>query len=358
MSSTYTSFAFRKELAQFQPYIVPPSKGMIKLDAMENPFSLPAEIQQELAESLSIAAINRYPDANLTEVKAGLKQLMSPPEETECLVGNGSDEILQILITAVAKPGATVLGIEPSFVMYKLLCQWLGVHYQGVTLNDDFSLNMNVLRETIHTTQPALIFIAYPNNPTGNCFNRSEIEEIIRLAPGLVVIDEAYYAFTDHSFLNTILSFPNVIVVRTLSKLGMAGLRLGCAFGSKEWITPLEGLRLPYNINCLSQAAFHTLVKHRFLFEEQTNQIRSERTKLYEILKNRLYIQHVWPSECNFLLFRVKDAPALHQALKMHSILIKQLHGAHPLLEHVLRVSIGTSEENMHFLNILDKIFS
>jgi histidinol-phosphate aminotransferase len=357
-SSSHQRIAFRPELHQAHPYTVPSSQGMVKLDAMENPFSLPENLRNELAQRLANTAIHRYPDASLSQVKAGLHTLMSPPKGAECLVGNGSDEILQLLIMAAAKPGATVMGIEPSFVMYKLLCQWLGVHYHGVSLRPDFSLDMEQLCSSIQALQPNLIFLAYPNNPTGNCFPREEIEQLIRLAPGLVVIDEAYYAFTDHSFLPSLFDFPNVIVVRTVSKLGMAGLRLGCAFGKADWIRPLEGLRLPYNINCFTQAAFDTLVGHQTLFKHQTELIREERTRLYQALQKRPYIESVWPSECNFLLIKVTDAPFVHAALKSKNILIKQLHGAHPLLEHVLRVSIGSPAENNLFLDALDSILS
>ncbi|MES2205332.1 MAG: histidinol-phosphate transaminase [Pseudomonadota bacterium] len=352
----YINFAFRPEILELRPYFVPPAHGMIKLDAMENPFGLPIEIQELLAHKLSQLSINRYPDASLSSVKESFRTLMSPPLGADIVIGNGSDEILQLLLMAANRPDAVIMGVEPSFVMYRLISQYLGLNYIGIPLNQDFTFPYEIFIKTIKERQPSLIFLAHPNNPTSNCYSLDEIIHVIEQAPGLVVIDEAYYAFTDFSFLPQLMKYPNLIIVRTVSKLGMAGLRLGCAFGHPDWIRPLEGLRLPYNINCFTQAAFEVLVEYNALFIEQTQHIRKERAILYQALRNTKGIQAVWPSECNFLLMRVANAPSVHSELKNQGILVKLLHGTHPLLEHVIRVSIGSSIENKQFLATLNKL--
>ncbi len=352
----HINFAFRPEILELRPYFVPPAQGMIKLDAMENPFRLPVEVQNLLAQKLSALSINRYPDANLASVKEGFHTLMAPPLGADIVIGNGSDEILQLLLMAANRSDAVIMGVEPSFVMYRLLSQYLGLNYIGIPLNQDFTFPFDIFIKNVKEHQPTLIFLAYPNNPTGNCYNKDEIIKIIEHAPGLVVIDEAYYAFTDFSFLPYLMKYPNVVIVRTVSKLGMAGLRLGCAFGHPDWIRPLEGLRLPYNINCFTQAAFEVLVEYNALFTEQTHYICKERSLLYQQLRSTKGIQAVWLSECNFLLIRVANAPHTHSELKNQGILVKLLHGTHPLLEHVVRVSIGSSAENKQFLAILNKI--
>lgn len=356
--SSHIEYAFRPELASLKPYHVASSENMIKLDAMENPFPLPTHIQEQLSQAIQNTAIHRYPDASLSKIKDGIRQLMNPPKESDIVIGNGSDEILHMLIMAVARPDAVVMSIEPSFAMYKLLAQMSGVSYVGVSLNPDFSLNLAHTLEAIETHQPNLFFLAYPNNPTGNCFKREEIERIIQNVKGLVVIDEAYYAFTEHSFLSDVLNYPNVVIVRTVSKLGMAGLRLGCAIGSPEWMTLLERLRLIYNINSLTQKTFELLVEHKAVFHEQTQWLQEERERLYQQLLHIAGITHVWPSQCNFLLFKVANAPTIQAKLREQGVLIKSLHGTHPLLEDVLRVSIGTSAENHVFLAQLNAILS
>src|SRR5688572_25886881 len=201
----------RDEIRALKAYHVPPSAGMVKLDAMENPYRLPPEIRARLARAVEEAALNRYPDPGARELKAGLREALAVPEGIELLLGNGSDELIQMLIMAVARPGAVVLGVEPSFVMFRMIAAFAGAHYVGVDLREDFSLDIERTLAAIEQHRPAVVFIAYPNNPTGNLFDAAMIARVIEAAPGLVVVDEAYHAFADASFLPRIARHPNLV---------------------------------------------------------------------------------------------------------------------------------------------------
>lgn len=343
----------RSDLAQLTAYHVPPATGMVKLDAMENPFQLPAELRAELGALLADAAINRYPDPTAGALKQQLRATFGIAAHHELLLGNGSDEIIQLLIQAIAAPGATLLSVEPSFVMYRLTAAYNQVRYVGVPLQPDFELDGPAMLATIAAERPALTFIAYPNNPTGNLFDSATVDAIIRAAaPGLVVIDEAYQAFASDSYLQRLDEFDNVLLMRTVSKLGLAGLRLGYLIGHPAWLHEIDKLRLPYNINVLTQLAATAILRHGRLLDEQTQVLREQRGALLAALH---LLPGVTPfaSQANFVLVRVADAPALHSALKQAGILVKTLHGAHPYLAHCLRLTIGTPEENALLLKAL-----
>ena len=179
---------------------------------------------------------------------------MAVPDDMELLLGNGSDELIQILALAVNRPGAVLMSVEPSFVMFRMVATSTGIRYVGVPLTPEFSLDAAAsAAPPCANTSPALTFIAYPNNPTGNLFDADAIRAVIEASPGLVVVDEAYHAFAGRSFLPELARYPNLLVMRTLSKLGLAGLRLGMLIGRPEWLSELDKLRLPYNVNVLTQ---------------------------------------------------------------------------------------------------------
>ncbi|HWN30569.1 MAG TPA: aminotransferase class I/II-fold pyridoxal phosphate-dependent enzyme, partial [Burkholderiales bacterium] len=251
----------RDDIRALSAYHVPESTGLLKLDAMENPHALPALLQAEIAQLVSRAAINRYPDPQACRLKARLREAMEIPLDMEIMLGNGSDELIQMIASAVAKPGASMLSVEPAFAMFRIIAACAGLRYESVQLNRDFTLDVEAVIAAINRYQPAVIFIAYPNNPTGNLFDSEGLSRIIKAAPGLAVVDEAYHAFTDESFMPRLTGYPNLLVMRTLSKLGMAGLRLGFLSGRTEWITQLEKLRLPYNINVLTQTVAEKILQ-------------------------------------------------------------------------------------------------
>jgi histidinol-phosphate aminotransferase len=322
---------------------------------MENPYGWPEELKQAWAQRLQSVAVNRYPDPQGRALVAALREAMGIPDEMAVLLGNGSDEIIQIIALALALPGRSVLSVEPGFVMYRMIATFCGMDYVGVPLREDFSLDLPALMEEIGRHQPAVIFLAYPNNPTGNLFDDETLERIIRMAPGLVVIDEAYSPFTDHSYLSRLGEHPNLLVMRTLSKLGLAGLRLGYLAGPAEWLAEFHKVRLPYNINTLTQVtATFALTEGWPVLQQQTAAIRAERTRLFQALARKPGLQP-YPSEANFILVRTAPGQAdeTFERLKTGGVLVKKLHGSHPLLRDCLRFTVGTPEENDRLLSLL-----
>ncbi len=351
-ASSLAATLLRQEVLDLHAYHVPDSSGYIKLDAMENPYLVPPALRGEIAEAVAAAAINRYPDPGAASLKEKIRSVARLPQKMEVLLGNGSDELIQLLAMALNKPGAVLLGVEPSFVMYKMIAAFTGMRYAGVPLAEDFSLDLAATLAAINRERPALTFLAYPNNPTGNLFSADAVAQIIQASPGLVVVDEAYYAFAADSFIPHLARYPNLLVMRTFSKLGMAGLRLGFLAGSAAWLGQLEKLRLPYNVGVLPQLVAEKLLSHHDMLLQQAEQIKQDRAKLYQQLSEIAGVK-VYASEANFLLFRVANATAVFEGLKRHGVLIKNLNGGHPMLKDCLRVTVGTPEENMRFITAL-----
>ena len=339
----------REEVLALTAYHVGEAAGMVKLDAMENPYALPQDLQREIAELVSAAAVNRYPDPQAPELKARLHQTMAIAEAFDILLGNGSDEIIHIIIQALARPGAVVLAPDPTFVMYRMYALVNRMRYLGVPLNPDFSLDCARFLAAIEEHQPALTFIAYPNNPTGNLFPETTVLRILEAAPGLVVLDEAYHAFAKKSFIGRLAEYPNLVVMRTLSKVGMAGLRLGYAAGSPAWISEFDKVRPPYNVNVLTQLVAERLLVHADVLARQADAICGERGRVKAELA-RLPGVTVFASDANFLLARVPDAGGVFAGMKQRGVLVKNLDGSHPLLAQCLRITVGTVEENAQCL--------
>ena len=345
-------------ILSMQAYHVPPSTGLMKLDAMENPYGWPEELKQKWLHELEDVHIHRYPDASSSVLKDKLRETMGIPGNISIMLGNGSDELIQIIAMALAGSEHKFLAPEPGFVMYRLISQTVNVPYFAVQLNpDNFSLDRNAMLTAIKEHQPALIFIACPNNPTGNLFDRETVLDVIKHSPGLVVIDEAYHAFARTSFMEYLDEFDNLLVMRTLSKSGLAGLRLGYLLGKSAWIDELEKIRLPYNINCLSQKTAEFILSHYEILTGQAENICRDREVLYRQLTEVEGIK-VWPSAANFILFRMAglDANRIFEDLKERGILIKNLHGSHPLLQNCLRVTVGTGQENTAFIEALRNV--
>ncbi|MEK6594307.1 MAG: histidinol-phosphate transaminase [Pseudomonadota bacterium] len=344
----------RDEIRALSAYHVPDSVGLVKLDAMENPYALPAEVRAEIAQLAAAAAFNRYPDPGAAQLKARLREVLEIPPGMAVLLGNGSDEIIQMLVMAVAKPGAVVMGVEPSFVMFRMIATVCGVRFAGVPLKADFTLDAERLVAEIAEHQPALIFIAYPNNPTGSLFDAAAMARIIEAAPGLVVVDEAYHAFAGTTFMSRLQDYPNLLVMRTLSKSGLAGLRLGLLAGRDAWLAHVDKVRLPYNINVLTQLVAEQVLRHQALLAGQAAAIKAERARLFEELR-RMPGVRPFPSDANFILFKTGAAEQVFNDLKRQGVLIKNLHGSHPALADCLRVTVGTPAENAKFLGVLGK---
>jgi histidinol-phosphate aminotransferase len=343
----------REDIRAITAYHVPPAQGMVKLDAMENPYRLPPELAHAMARRLGEVAVNRYPDPSGAELKRRLRETMKVDASLDLLLGNGSDEILQIVTLALARPGSCVLSVEPTFVVYRMAAMAAGMRYASVPLRGDFTLDADALLAAVERERPALTWIAYPNNPTGNLFPREAILEVVRASPGLVAVDEAYYAFSaGASLLDEVGRHPNLIVVRTVSKLGLAGLRLGVAIAPPEWVRELDKLRMPYNVNVLTAAAADVLLAHHGVFERQTAAIVAERARIEAALDGMRGARR-FPSAANFVLVRVPDGPAAFEALRQRGILVRTFHGSHPLLAHCLRLTVGTPDENTRMLDAL-----
>jgi histidinol-phosphate aminotransferase len=341
----------RPEIRALSAYAVAKAEGMIKLDAMENPHRLPAEVRKKIASAVAGVAVNRYPDGAADGVKAALRASLGLPNDVGLMLGNGSDELLQLITTAIAKPGAAVVAPDPSFVMYRLNALYANARFVAVPLREDFSLDEKAMLDAIERERAALVWVAYPNNPTGNRFDPLVVERIIRATPGIAVVDEAYYAFATDTFLPRVLEFANLIVVRTVSKIGMAGLRLGYAAAHPAWIAELEKVRPPYNINALTQAVAPVLLAEADLLAAQAASIRAERSRLAEALMQLPGVT-VFASETNFVVARVPDAPRSFEALRDAAILVKNLDGWHPLLANCLRITVGTPAENDALLEV------
>lgn len=353
----------RKDVQALSAYHVPEVGNMLKLDAMENPWPWPGELQSQWFEALSGVEANRYPDPAANELRQalrgwmGLDHLVNAPD-LEIMLGNGSDELIQILAMAVAGEGdkrPVLLAPEPGFVMYKMISTYVDIEYVGVGLTDSYQLDMPAMLAAIEAHRPAIIFLAYPNNPTGNCWDRRSIEAIIEAAPGLVVVDEAYAPFAADSMVSALERYPNLLVMRTLSKVGLAGLRLGMLAGSKTWIEQLNKLRMPYNINVLTQRSALFALSKQTILDSQADELRANRARLAHDLAALSGVT-VWPSQANFILLTMPAGTAqpVHAKLCQQGVLIKNLHGSHPALEDCLRVTVGSDEQNKQFLLALN----
>lgn len=346
----------RPEIRKLSAYHVPDSSGLIKLDAMENPYHWPQDKIDQWLELLRTAELNRYPDPHARQLKDRLREVMAVPADASILLGNGSDEIIQMIIMAVSGAGRSVLSVEPGFVMYRMITNFCGMDYIGVPLQENFSLDTEAVLAAIERHQPAVVFLAYPNNPSGNLFARADMQRIMIAAPGIVVVDEAYHAFADDSFMSLLGEYENLLLMRTVSKMGLAGLRLGMLAGASQWLDEFDKVRLPYNINILTQLSAGFALQHATMLDAQTRQIKQDRAELYTHMQ-ALETLTVFPSQANFILFRVPagKAAVIFDGLKTAGVLIKNMDKAGPLLRDCLRVTVGTAEENSAFLQALAK---
>jgi len=339
----------RPEILALKAYPVEKSEGMVKLDAMENPYALPEPLRRKLADVLSRLDLNRYPDPSAPRLRKLIAQKMQVPAGMEVLLGNGSDDLIQIVTLAVAKPGAVMMYPGPTFVMYAMNATYFGLRAVPVGLREDFSLDKNQFVKAVREHKPAVVYLAYPNNPTGVLYPEEDILEIIRACEGLVVLDEAYHAFAQKTFMPRLTEFPNLVVMRTVSKLGLAGIRLGYLAARPEWVEQFNKVRQVYNVNVLTQAVAEFMLEHLDVLEEQAARIRQERQVLKDELTKLKGIT-VFPSSANFFLIRVPDAGRTFEGLKQQGVLVRNLH---PGLADCLRVTVGTPDENRILLTAL-----
>ncbi|MDA7990771.1 MAG: histidinol-phosphate transaminase [Gammaproteobacteria bacterium] len=350
----------RAEVLAMRAYHAPPADGMVKLDAMESSWQLPDALRRDWLARLAEVEINRYPDPTCAGLKTRIREELGIEDAHGLVLGNGSDELIQMIALLVGGGGGggrgrVLLSPAPSFSMYPLIAAAVGAQFEAAPLREDFALDRAAFCEAIRARRPACVFLAHPNNPSGNCFDEEAILEALALAPGLVVIDEAYFSFCRRSFLPRLKEFPHLLVLRTFSKSGLAGLRLGMLIGGAEWTEQLEKIRLPYNINSLTQCSAAFYLEHADLMRREAEACVARREEMFAQLAEMPDVR-AYPSEANFILFRVNNdagADETHRRLRARGVLIKNLHAAGTPLENCLRVSIGAEAENRAFIKAL-----
>lgn len=357
MASVITNI-IRDDVRSLAAYHVPDAAGLVKLDAMENPYTLPEPLQQELGRRLAAVALNRYPVPSYTGLKAAIRAQLGVPVGFDVVLGNGSDELISIVSVACARPGATVLAPVPGFVMYAMSAQLAGMKFIGVPLNADLSLDLDAMLAAIRLHRPAITYLAYPNNPTGNLFGSDAMLAVLQAVgdSGVVIVDEAYQPFAGTSFMPRLPQHPNLIVMRTVSKLGLAGIRLGYMSAAPDLLAEFDKVRPPYNINVLTEAAAAFVLDHLEVLDRQAAAICAERSALLTAL-DAIPAVHAFPSAANFILLRIErpglSGAAVFDRLLAQGVLVKNVGKMHALLENCLRVTVSTPAENARFLAAL-----
>ncbi|MDI9856101.1 histidinol-phosphate transaminase [Comamonas sp. 17RB] len=354
----------RADVRAMSAYHVQPAQGLLKMDTMENPYRLPAALQQQLGAHLGSLEINRYPGERLEVLKQMLADYAGAPAGTAVLLGNGSDEIITLLALATAQPSeggrATMLAPMPGFVMYPLSAKLQGLDFVGVDLTADFDLDVPAMLQAIAAHRPAITYIAYPNNPTATLWAEDQVQAVIDAVAavgGLVVMDEAYQPFASRSWITRMQAEPernaHVLLMRTLSKFGLAGARLGYLIGPSALVNEIDKVRPPYNISVLNCETAIFALQHESLYAEQAAAIRAERQPLIDALAALPGVAKVWPSEANMVLLRVRDAAHAQAQMKARGVLVKNVSAMHPLLANCLRLTVGTAQENAQMLAAL-----
>lgn len=341
----------RPEVQAMHAYQVADAAGLVKLDVMESPYGLPKELSEEIGRVVAGLSLNRYPVPTAQRLRALIKEVMQVPAGCDVLLGNGSDECIQYITAAVAREGAVVMAPVPSFAMFSIYALFHRVRFAGVPLREDFSLDVGAFLSAIERERPALVWLAYPNNPTGNAFAAADIERVLRAAPGLVVIDEAYQPFAGATFMPRLAEFENLAVLRTVSKIGMAGLRLGYVCARPEWIEEFNKTRSPFNVNVVTEAIAIKLLENKAVLDAQAAKVLAERERMRPLLE-ALPGLTVYPSAANFFLVRVNDAARVFASLRSQGVLVKDFPG-HPQLGRHLRLTVGTPDENRILLAAL-----
>ncbi|MCZ6512563.1 MAG: histidinol-phosphate transaminase [Nitrospinae bacterium] len=320
----------------------------IKLHANENPFPPPPEILKLFEDVFKTSDLNRYPDPDCRLLKQTLsKRLGVIPENLA--IGNGSDELIQILLQVFCDLGDTVGFPDPTFAMYAIIAQGMGLKSLTHPLDDQWDFKAEPFLESLEASGARIAFLSYPNNPTGNCFSGSEVQKVIENFSGIVVVDEAYHDFARKTFLSELPRHNNLIILRSMSKIGLAALRVGYAVADPAIIAQINKIRLPYNLNTVSQNLTDRLLNHFAPVQQQIDTLLAERSRMIDALSKFGQLT-VYPSDANFVLFRVEqDSAALYKRLMDKDTLIRDL-GSHPRLKNCLRVTIGTPAENKSFL--------
>ena len=365
--ATLVKTRLRQDIQSMHAYAIQDSRGLVKLDAMENPHTLSPELQAALGKRLGALALNRYPNARIDDLRKALADYAHMPGGCGLMLGNGSDELISLLAMAIDLPSSqdpsglppVILAPEPGFVMYAMSAAFQGLRYVGVPLTADFELDEIAMLAAIEQHKPALVYLAYPNNPTANLWNDAAIENIIALQGrlgGLMVMDEAYQPFAARSWIDKIRSSPelhsHVLLMRTMSKFGLAGVRIGYMMGAKALIAEIDKLRPPYNVSVLNAECALFALEQAKVFEAQALELIDQRAHVLRTLHGMSGVKY-WNSDANMILVRVADAAKTFDGMKVKGVLIKNVSKMHPLLANCLRLTIGTAHENRQMLAAL-----
>ncbi len=349
------SRTIRSDIQGMHAYAVQPSAGLVKLDTMENPYRLPPALQQALGERLGRIAINRYPAERTDDLRAALAAHAGMPADCALTLGNGSDELITMLSMACDVPGAVFMAPLPGFVMYGLSAALQGIRFVGVPLTPDFELDEAAMLAAIEQHRPTLLYLAYPNNPTANLWDDAVIDRLVEAmghVNGLVVMDEAYQPFAARDSMPRLRRFPHVLLMRTMSKFGLAGVRIGYLIGQRALIGEIDKLRPPFNVSVLNAEAGLFALEHVDEYARQAAAIRSERDRLFTQLQQLPGVRP-YPSQANMILARVPDAAKAFAGMKQRGVLVKNVSALHPLLANCLRLTIGTPDENPQMIEAL-----
>ena len=336
----------KKNIRKLKPYEAKEITCRVKLDANESPYGF-----TDALKSILKIETNRYPDPEATELRATLAKSWGVGI-SNILHGNGSDELIYCLINTFGGP---VMYPSPTFSMYGIIAKTLNEKAFSVSLGKNFELDAEKMRKGLKAEKPRLLFLSSPNNPTGNSFDRRDIEKLIKESKGIVVVDEAYQPFSPReSFMKSVRRHPNLVVLRTLSKVGLASLRSGFVVGRKEIIDEVNKVRLPFNVNSLSQAVAVSALKNKKGMNDSIKTIVRERNILFEKLRGIRGIK-VFESDANFILFKVKSADSIYKGLLSRGVLVRNLSD---VIKGCLRVTVGRPEENNVFIKELTEIVS
>ena len=369
----------RQDVQDMHAYAVQDASGMVKLDAMENPFSLPSALQEALGKRLGALALHRYPDARVNDLRAALAAFAGMPAGYDIMLGNGSDELISLLSLACSRPmqpgqggegRPVVLAPVPGFVMYAMSAQLQGLEFVGVPLTADFALDVPAMVQAIAQRQPAIVYLAYPNNPTANLWDAGDMATVIAAAQqagSIVAVDEAYQPFSSRTYLEVIRARPaehtHVLLLRTLSKFGLAGVRLGYMVGPAALVAQIDKVRPPYNISVLNYECALFALEYQDTFAAQAQEICAQRAILLEALRAMPGVL-AWDSDANMVLMRcpaaaggsIDAAQQCFDALKARGVLVKNVSKMHPLLAGCLRLTVGTAAENARLIRALQEI--
>ena len=350
----------RADVRAMHAYTVQAADGLLKMDAMENPFGLPPALQAALGQRLGALALNRYPGPRTEVLRDALARHAGMPEGCALMLGNGSDELISLVALACARPGAQVLAPLPGFVMYGMSAQLQGLGFTGVALTPDFELDAAAMEAAIAQHRPAITYIAYPNNPTATLWDDTAVLRTIDAAGaqgGIVVIDEAYQPFASRTWLDRMRAEParhgHVLLMRTLSKFGLAGVRLGYLMGPAALVHEIDKVRPPYNVSVLNSEAALFALEHADVFAAQAAELRAGRDLLVAQLRALPGVLKVWDSEANMVLLRVPDAARTFEGMKNRKVLVKNVSTMHPLLAGCLRLTVGSAADNAQMLAAL-----